>query len=224
MYVEKWWTYIFLFLCFFFLLFQPVDVCLGRGVRGNNNNNGTNAEAVRSPTTKTAATALPAEPKTSVAVDIQPIVWIDNNNNNNNNNYRRRNDHVAVDHIGVAISQLLSTILFFVNIARSFLSSLSSNGLDRFWDHSYYHYYWVYRFFNSHVSYIIIITIITINRKDFARYIFKTIFNTRNSRRLDVEPEHLAMLQPRHFFDTTKIFFNANSCLLNILSVIIILR
>ncbi|XP_025408367.1 uncharacterized protein LOC112682101 isoform X2 [Sipha flava] len=43
----------------------------GRGVRGNNN--GANTEAVRSPTAKSPM-ALPMEPKTSVVVDIQPVV------------------------------------------------------------------------------------------------------------------------------------------------------
>ncbi|KAL4120875.1 hypothetical protein QTP88_013488 [Uroleucon formosanum] len=50
---------------------KPHSPSLGRGVRGNNN--GGNAETVRSPTTKSPV-ALPAEPKTSVAVDIQPDV------------------------------------------------------------------------------------------------------------------------------------------------------
>jgi len=50
---------------------KPQSPSLGRGVRGNNN--GGNSETVRSPTTKSPM-ALPAEPKTSVAVDIQPAV------------------------------------------------------------------------------------------------------------------------------------------------------
>ncbi|KAE9538781.1 hypothetical protein AGLY_005363, partial [Aphis glycines] len=50
---------------------KPQSPSLGRGVRGNNN--GGNSETVRSPTTKSPI-ALPAEPKTSVAVDIQPAV------------------------------------------------------------------------------------------------------------------------------------------------------
>lgn len=54
--------------CFFF---PPIEIRLGRGVRGSNN--GSNAESLRSPTTKTPGT-LPAEPKTSVAVEIQPVV------------------------------------------------------------------------------------------------------------------------------------------------------
>lgn len=47
-------------------------MCLGRGVRGNTN--GANAETVRSPTTKTPMMALQLEPKTSAAVDIEPVV------------------------------------------------------------------------------------------------------------------------------------------------------
>lgn len=50
------------------VFFPPKKMCLARGVRGNNNG----AETVRSPTSKTPM-ILPVE-KTSVAVEIQPIV------------------------------------------------------------------------------------------------------------------------------------------------------
>jgi len=54
--------------CFILLFLTRVG---GRGVRGNNGGGGANAETViRSPTTKTPM-ALPTEPKTYVAVDMQ---------------------------------------------------------------------------------------------------------------------------------------------------------